>query len=252
MASSVVQAKTNQNSAAPLHRPLHRVRPKAIPRPVTTDDRTVTLSNIETPLVPMRKTQGDREFGGNGPDITCRTDLRISADRRSIEAVIYFKARETKSDWSTTEETFVRTVYRAPSGKTIDRILDGTRSQVNFRSRKAGFQILGPGEDFQAFIRTLKDIVNQVLDAERTLADRDSDTDEVRRAREVLSRIESVTSGLQFQGNHVHVQHPSSGPVAVYAIVGDTGGDDISKDRNPKDDTRIQAVEFKPLRVRLR
>ena len=213
---------------------------------------TVRPTDIETALVPTRKTRGDREFGGNGPDIICRTDLRVSRDRRSIEAVIYFKAAETKSDWSTVEETFTRTVFRAPRGKTIDRILDSTRSEVRFRSQKAGFQILGPGEDFKKFINTLNDLVNQVLDAERTLSDRRSDSREVRRAREILGRINSTVSGLQLQGNHLHIKHPDRGPVALYAIVGDTGGGDISKDRNPKDDTRIQAIEFKPIRVRYR
>lgn len=214
--------------------------------------QTVTLSDIETALVPMRKTQGDREFGGNGPQIICRTSLRVSSDRRAIEAVTYFKARETKSDWSTVEETFTNVVYRAPSGKTIDRILDPASSEVRFLSRAGGFQFLGPGEDFKTFINTLNDLVNQVLDAERTLANRSSDTSEVRQARDILNRVNSVTNGLSFQGNHVHIQRPTTGPVALFAIVGDTGGDDISDDRNGKDDTRIQAIEFKPIRVQFR
>ncbi|MEX1366049.1 MAG: hypothetical protein AB1Z98_23175 [Nannocystaceae bacterium] len=213
----------------------------------------VELTDIETALVPTRLVRGDREFGGNGPNIISRVRLEVSRDRRSILAKIYFKATETKSDWSTTEANWTRTVFRAPSGKTIDRILSPTSSEVRFTSRKAGFQILGPGDDFKRFVTELEKIVNAVLDAERTLSNRSSDTREVRDARRFLGQVESATAGLNFQGNHVHTVHPTTdGPVNVFAIVGDTGGDDISKDDNPKDDTRIQAIKFNKVRVRYR
>ena len=57
---------------------------------------------------------------------------------------------------------------------------------------------------------------------------------------------------LPSQGNHVHVRAPSSGPVQLFAIVGDTGGPDISTDENPKDDTRIDGIRFRPIQIRLR
>lgn len=213
----------------------------------------IELTDIETPLVPTRLVRGDREFGGNGPNVLSRVRLEVSRDRRSIVAKIYFKASETKSDWSTTEANWSRTVFRAPGGKRIDRILGRTSSEVRFTSRSAGFQILGPGDDFKSFVKELEKIVNAVLDAERALSDRSSDTREVRDARRVLSQVESATAGLNFQGNHVHTVHPRvDGPVNLFAIVGDTGGDDISKDSNPKDDTRIQAIKFNPIRVQYR
>lgn len=214
-------------------------------------DITVTPSNIMSPLVPMRKTRGDREFGG-GPMVNCNVYLYVTPDRRQIRAKIHFKAQETKGDRSTVDEVFYRPVYNAPRGKTIDRILDAPSSAVSFRSKSGGFQFLGPGEDFRQFINTLVGLAKQVLAAERTLSDRRSDTREIRQARGLLDRLESASGEIPLEGNHVHVVHPKSGPVSLMAIVGDTGGDDISDDRNGKDDTRIQSIVFKPLRVRLR
>ncbi len=212
----------------------------------------VELTDITTELVPNRLTQGDREFGGNGPDVTCRVTLQLSSDRRKIEAKIDFKARETKSDWSTVEESFVRTVFTAPAGKTIDRIVSPTTSTVSFRSKAAGFQLLGPGEDFKKFVEMVEQIANQLMDAERTLSNRSSDTREVEKARRIIGDVSRGVKDMQFEGNHVHMEHPSSGPVSVMAIVGDTGGDDISKDRNGKDDTRIEAIMFNRVQVQYR
>jgi hypothetical protein len=48
------------------------------------------------------------------------------------------------------------------------------------------------------------------------------------------------------------MKSPSTpGPVAVFAIVGDTGGPDISTDDNPKDDTRIERIEFARVRLNM-
>ncbi|PRQ09871.1 hypothetical protein [Enhygromyxa salina] len=211
----------------------------------------IELTDIETPLVPTAVLRGDREFGGNGPDIISSVKLELSGDRRSIIAKVYFKATETKGDRSTTEARWDRTVFTAPSGKRIERIESPTYSQVVFTSRSAGFQILGPGEDFKKFITELEKLVNMVFDAERMLAGRPADTSEVRRARDLLNTLESAAGAINFEGNHVHIVHPEAdGPVSLFAIVGDTGGDDISKDNNPKDDTRIQAIKFNKVKVR--
>ena len=43
----------------------------------------------------------------------------------------------------------------------------------------------------------------------------------------------------------------NGGPVRIFAIVGDTGGPDISNDENGKDDTRINSIMFKKLRISL-
>jgi hypothetical protein len=46
-----------------------------------------------------------------------------------------------------------------------------------------------------------------------------------------------------------HLIVPSSGPVSMILVVGDTGGDDISTDNDCTCDTRIRRIEFKPLSV---
>jgi hypothetical protein len=210
----------------------------------------IQLNDIMTPLVPTELLGGDREFGGNGPNIHSRVKLKISGDRRSIIAEVYFHAKETKSDWSETRGTWNRTVFTAPAGKKIDRIVGSTMSEVRFMSQAGGFQILGPGEDFVKFVQQLAQLVNQLLDAERTLANRTGDTPEVRDARNVIRMLETGAASLTFDGNHVHPVNPKvAGPVHLFAIVGDTGGDDISKDTNPKDDTRIQAIKFNKIRI---
>jgi len=210
----------------------------------------VELTDITTPLVPKVLVKGDREFGGNGPQITTKVQLQISEDRRSIKAKIFFRAVETGGDRSTTEESFKVKVFEAPAGKQIKAIEGPLVSEVNFKSQRAGFQILGPGEDFAEFVRTVEEIAQKVMDAVNTIEGREGDTRKMRAAREYLEMVREGTAGLNFAGNHVHTISPSSGPVSVMAIVGDTGGDDISKDRNPKDDTRIQSILFKKVRVK--
>jgi hypothetical protein len=65
---------------------------------------------------------GDREFDGNGPNITLRATLRTSADGTKLEIVIYMYARETTPDWSTAEGTWTFTVYTAPTGWKVSDI----------------------------------------------------------------------------------------------------------------------------------
>ncbi len=210
----------------------------------------IELTDIETALVPTRVLRGDREFGGNGPLINCRVRLKVSPNRRHIIALVYFHAKETKSDWSTTEARWERTVFTAPPGKRIARIAGQADSWVSFLSKKAGFQILGPGEDFKALALALGRIVAKVLDAEKAVSGRPKDSQAVRKARNFLGALDRGVAGLNFQGNYVHIVRPAEGgPVSIFAIVGDTGGDDISDDNNPKDDTRIQAIKFNKIRV---
>ena len=210
----------------------------------------IHLTDITTPLVPNKLIAGDREFGGNGPNIVCRVQLKLTGDRQRIVAVVDFQARETKSDWSETRGNWTVNVFTAPAGKKIDHIIGPTTSEVRFISKQAGFQILGPGEDFVKFIHEVVKFSNRVLDAERLLTNLPVDTPEVRAARELLKLAESASAGLHFEGNYVHTVHPKvDGPVNLFSIVGDTGGPDISTDNDPKDDTRIQAIHFSPIRV---
>jgi hypothetical protein len=47
-----------------------------------------------------------------------------------------------------------------------------------------------------------------------------------------------------YSGNAVSTVVATDGPVMFFAVVGDTGGNDISDDGNPKDDTRIVGIRM--------
>lgn len=66
------------------------------------DRGTLTLRDITTPLVPTELLRGDREFGGNGPDLGTSIRLSIGRGGRAIFANIEFSARETGGDGSHT------------------------------------------------------------------------------------------------------------------------------------------------------
>ncbi|HET6585907.1 MAG TPA: hypothetical protein VFG69_20765 [Nannocystaceae bacterium] len=234
--------------------------------------RDVTLTDIVEQLVPTRLLKGDREFGGHGPAITTTVNVGIVEDGRKLEARVYFKARETQNDWSETKGEWGRIVYTAPSGRKIKRILGAVEdghvitsptcvgssagrcitSSTSFVSERAGFQFLMPTESWTQWINTIAELVEQVIAAEQQLNDRDQPTPEEREALAVLDSVRRGTAYIPSQGNHVHVKTPDNhGPVRVFAIVGDTGGPDISTDSNGADDTRINSVMFKKLRVEL-
>ncbi len=209
--------------------------------------KKVKLIDITTPLVPSKLYGGDREFDGNGPIIDCKVTLRVSKNKRAIMADITFKAKETKSDWSETRGSWTRTVYKKPKGRKIVKIFGPKVSKVHFKSKPGGFQLLGPTADFITFLRKLNEIaeavnyvVNPVAHATR------------KEHKELFNMVDKGLADLPAHGNLVHVRRPAKGPVSVFAIVGDTGGDDISKDNNPKDDTRIQAIKFKRLKIRFK
>ncbi len=210
---------------------------------------TVSLRNIDEQLVPHELVHGDREFGGNGPRIKASVTLSVTGDKRRILATVDFNARETKSDWSETRGSWTKTVYYAPSTKRIEGILDGSYSKVDFVSKPAGFQLFGPTADFVKFLGRFNEISQAMFFFANPAAKADT------AARREMKRLNDlVKRGLAYlpsEGNHVHIVAPSSGPVQAFAIVGDTGGPDISTDTNPKDDTRINGIKFKRIRLRL-
>lgn len=238
--------------------------------PTTLD---VQPTNIVEQLVPTRVVEGDREFDGHGPDITTTVNLRISDDGRKLLARVYFKARETVADWSTTKAEWERTVYTAPTGKTITRLLGAVEdgqlvtsetckgaqrgrciaSSTAFTSEPAKFQFLMPGEDWSVVIDAIAEIVQQILRAEQQANDRDEPTADERQAQETVEDIRAHVAGIRWEQNKLYtVGSDIGGPVRLMAIVGDTGGPDISTDSNGRDDTRIEAIMFKQVRIELR
>lgn len=236
----------------------------------TTQD--VQPSNIAEQLVPKTLLGGDREFDGNGPNITTTVNVRISDDGRKLLATVYFKAKETKADWSETKGEWERTVYTAPQGRKIKRILGAVQdneliesptcigaragkciaSSTTFKSKRAGFQFLMPGEDWSVLIDAVADLVDKIIKAEQQMNDRDQPTREEQQALDIVGDIKDYTAGIHWQQNYVHtVGSDTGGPVRLMAIVGDTGGPDISTDNDGRDDTRIEAVMFKKVRIEL-
>lgn len=71
-------------------------------------------------------TGGDKDFGGNGPNVNA--SVRIYIEGNNVKAEIYMKAKETKSDWTTAEGSTTKTIYTAPSNRTIEAILSPLNS----------------------------------------------------------------------------------------------------------------------------
>lgn len=76
---------------------------------------------------------GDREFGGHGPDVNTNVRLRISSDKKRVEAVIYLHAKETQRDWTEARGSWTRTVWTAPTNYKITKINSSTYSEASYR-----------------------------------------------------------------------------------------------------------------------
>jgi hypothetical protein len=212
---------------------------------------SVRLRDINEQLVPSKLVRGDREFGGNGPHVRCEVTLSVTADQRAILAAVSFRAMETKADWSETAGSWSREVYRAPAGRRIEGIADGSSSVVQFVSKPGGFQLLGRAEDFSQVLQGLQKVHEALLVFAGPGAP-PAHTTAQRAMKQLSDKVILGTAYLAGQGNHVHLRAPSSGPVQLVGIVGDTAGPDISADDDPKDDTRVVGVKFKPIKIRLK
>lgn len=213
---------------------------------------TVKLRDIDEQLVPSKLVRGDREFGGNGPRIRSSVTLSVTADKKKILATVDFHAVETKSDWSETRGQWTRTVYVAPGGKKIESIVDGSTSTVQYVSKPAGFQLLAPAEDWAKVLQGLAKVNEALMLFHAPLSPSPASTSANLQMKTLAERALKNTSYLMGQGNRVDIRVPTSGPVRLFAMVGDTGGPDISTDDDPKDDTRLCAVKFKPIKIRLK
>lgn len=109
-----------QVSTAPIARP----RPVMMERPF--DVRTYRPAAIG-PFCPKALLAGDREFGGNGPEMWVRASVAVTADE-ALELTVSLRARETAHDWSETSGTWTRRL--TPPEMKVKRILSGTRSEA--------------------------------------------------------------------------------------------------------------------------
>lgn len=84
-------------------------------------------------LVP-KHVHGDREFGGNGPDVKASVKIYIlSTDKTKINARIYLNAKETRANWTEATGSWARTIMKAPSGYEFVEILSDKRSEAAYR-----------------------------------------------------------------------------------------------------------------------
>lgn len=200
----------------------------------------IKISNISEQLAPSRLLRGDREFDGHGPAVKSNVRLRIGDGGQSLYADIYIHAKETKRDWSETEGRWTRKVWQAPRGQRITKIVSDNFSETSFISKAAGFEILGSGADFKKF-------AGSILDALTIITGNSAEV--------ILGLARTGVAAVPDGTDHIHIVTASGDDrtelVKLFAIVGDTGGADISDDDNPKNDTRIVAIEFNPVRVEL-
>lgn len=211
---------------------------------------TFTPRAMTTQLCPSVVEHGDREFDGHGPHVKAVVELKIAPDGRSLNAQIGLRARETTPDWSETSKTWTKKIYDAPSGKRIAAIVSPKNSKVEFDSEPAGFQFIAPSDDMQNFVKGCLEIAKAVIIAYGQLT---GDSGSAADAERVRAEIDAMSRAMIVGGgNHVYMVPPTRpGPVATFAIVGDTGGPDISTDDVCKDDTRIERIDYAPITVSL-
>lgn len=73
-------------------------------------------------FVPPFKSGGDRDFGGNGPQMRITCQLLISADRKQLLAVVYMQAKEIKDNWTMAEGSVTIPVFTCNPTQTIQQI----------------------------------------------------------------------------------------------------------------------------------
>jgi hypothetical protein len=226
------------------------------------DDEVVVLKDIGL-LLPTTihgdLKRGDREFGG-GPLVHCK--VTVSHSGRNIFASVWLREEETKDDYTTVDVTWGPfLVYTAKSDiLTIDAnsdvlddgmssmsyTTDEISSETNFRANDAGFQLFWPTNDVTAVLHKLSDACEIVA---KYFPD-----PYVSKGANLEAKKYAFYAGIFEEansGNQIYQMKPDSdlGPVKYFYIVADTGGDDVSDDDDPADDTRIETIKFKPITI---
>ncbi|KIC95464.1 RICIN domain-containing protein [Flavihumibacter solisilvae] len=76
--------------------------------------------------------KGDRDFKGNGPNVTATVRIRISNDQKHILGEFNCSFAETVGDWTTAVGNWTFSLYEAPPGKKIMKINSATFSQAAY------------------------------------------------------------------------------------------------------------------------
>ncbi len=111
------------------------ILPKITPQPIISTIGFIPASLSQ--LCPSH-VSGDREFGGNGPDVQAEAELIIVNDKE-VHVRVYFNAKETKSDWTEAEGEWTFKIFPTSSNPApsstyrIRRILSSTMSSASYR-----------------------------------------------------------------------------------------------------------------------
>ncbi|MEZ4884075.1 MAG: PLAT/LH2 domain-containing protein [Chitinophagales bacterium] len=132
------KSSTRQNNSEITSRPKTRwgnanQSSNSTPKPTSAYiERIETFTPYAIPHLCPKHVGGDREFGGNGPNVNAFARLQLSNDKKRVEAVLYLHAKETKSDWTEARQTWTETIWTAPSGFVITDILSSAESKVSY------------------------------------------------------------------------------------------------------------------------
>jgi PKD repeat protein len=101
------------------------VRSMKIPGAVTV---TVPTTFAQSDNIPPRtfwppRIGGDCEFAGNGPTVSLRANLQISANSRKLEMVIRMIALEQGGDWTHADGEWTVELYEAPPDWSVSEII---------------------------------------------------------------------------------------------------------------------------------
>lgn len=80
---------------------------------------------------------GDREFDGHGPSTQAYVQLFISSGTK-VRARVYYRVKETTSNWSEAIHDEYITLYTAPAGRTITSINSDTYTGFNYTDTSHG------------------------------------------------------------------------------------------------------------------
>ena len=87
--------------------------------------RRVKVTLPRTMTVRPPHTRGDKDFAGHGPHIWIRAQI-FKAGSHQLAFNLYMKAKETRDDFTTVEGSLNTTLYTAPIGYRIKRIVGKT------------------------------------------------------------------------------------------------------------------------------
>jgi hypothetical protein len=137
------------------------------------NDQPVSTTNIIPPVIPRCETveekvnpgvieytpphtRGDKEFDGHGPNMYASVTV-ASDDQRSWYFIVYLKAEETESDWTTAEGTRnTQPFYRVPDGYEFVQLLTPQANDGQYRDTNHVLDTFypndqGPVHHFEAF-----------------------------------------------------------------------------------------------------